>query len=147
MNKITLQNVSKSKNIPNTKQFKKWLDHLLSRHKKNCEVVIRLVDNEEIVALNKKYRKKNKPTNIIAFQFETPQGVTTNYLGDIVICIPVVKQEAKIQHKTFNIHLAHLVIHGTLHLLGYDHKTKKMTEEMETLEIKYLKKLGIANPY
>ncbi len=147
MNNIIIQNVSKTRPLATKKQFKKWFAVALSHHKNNHEIVIRLVDTKEITKLNKKYRKKNKPTNIISFQFETPSGVKTNFLGDLVICVPLVKKEARTQGKTIIAHLAHLTIHGVLHLLGFDHKNKKEAVAMETLEIGYLKKLKIANPY
>lgn len=147
MNTIILQNVSNIKYIPSKNQFKKWVDVALSRYKKNHEVVIRLVGIKEITRLNRKYRKKNKSTNIISFQFDLPQGIKHNLLGDLVICLPLVKKEAKNQGKTILAHLAHLTIHGVLHLLGYDHKTYQEAKQMEALEIKHLKKLGFHNPY
>ena len=147
MNTIILQNVSDIKSIPSKNHFKKWVDVALSRYKNNHEIVIRLVGIKEITKLNKKYRKKNKPTNIISFQFDPPQGIKHNLLGDLVICLPLVKKEAKTQGKTILAHLAHLTIHGVLHLLGYDHKTCKEAKQMETLEIKHLKKLKLNNPY
>lgn len=147
MNKVIIQNISKTKSLPSKTRFKAWVDQALSGHGKNHEILIRFVGNKEITELNRKYRKKNKPTNIISFQFETPPGVKTNHLGDLVICTPLVKQEAKTQHKTITAHLAHLIVHGVLHLLGYDHKTEKETIAMEALEIKHLKKLGLNNPY
>jgi probable rRNA maturation factor len=147
MNNIIIQNVSKTVSLPKKKELQKWVDQALSGYKKNHEIVIRFVDIKEITQLNRKYRKKNKPTNIISFQFESPPGIKTKLLGDLVICTPLAKKEAKIQHKTITAHLAHLVTHGVLHLLDYDHETKKEAEEMENLEIKYLKKLGFTNPY
>lgn len=146
-NNIFIQNISKIKSLPSKRRLKTWIDQALSGYDKNYEILIRFVGSKEITKLNKKYRKKNKPTNIISFPFEPPPGVKTHYLGDLVICLPLVKREAKEQHKTFTAHLAHLVIHGTLHLLGYEHKLQKETAKMEALEVSYLKKLGFANPY
>ncbi len=147
MNNIIIQNVCEAISLPPKKDLQKWVAQALSSHKKNHEIVIRFVGIKEITQLNKKYRKKNKPTNIISFQFEPPSGIKTDLLGDLVICAPLVTKEAKMQQKTITAHLAHLVTHGVLHLLGYDHETKKDAEEMETLEIKHLKKLGFTNPY
>ncbi|MDR1057075.1 MAG: rRNA maturation RNase YbeY [Coxiellaceae bacterium] len=147
MNKVILQKISKSKKLPSKKLFKKWVDKALSNHKKNYEVVIRIVGIIEITSLNKKYRKKNRPTNIISFQFEPPKEIKTNLLGDLVICAPIVSKEAKLQHKTLQAYLAHLTIHGVLHLLGYTHEKTQPAKKMEAMEIKYLKQLGIANPY
>ena len=147
MNTITLQKISKIKSLPNKRQFSSWVKQALPSNKKNHELVIRIVDTKEITELNKKYRKKNRPTNIISFPFDLPLGVKNNFLGDLVICAPLVKQEAKLQHKTITAHFAHLVIHGVLHLLGYDHKKNNDSKKMEALEIKHLKKLGFENPY
>lgn len=144
---LIIQNPSKIKNIPTKKQFTAWIESALgSRHKK-CEILIRIVDKKEITKINKTYRKKNKPTNIISFEFDPPPGVKTNFLGDLIICASVVRTEAKLQHKTMVSHWAHLTIHGTLHLLGYDHIDDTDAEEMENLEIKILKKLSFPNPY
>ena len=147
MNTIILQKISKIKSLPNKRQFSVWAKQALPSNKKNHELVIRIVDTKEITELNKKYRKKNRPTNIISFPFDLPLGVKNNFLGDLVICAPLVKQEAKLQHKTITAHFAHLVIHGVLHLLGYDHKKNNDSKKMEALEIKHLKKLGFENPY
>ncbi len=147
MNKVILQNATKTKSIPSKKQFAKWINVGLSRYKKKHEVVIRLVSINEITKLNQRYRKKNKPTNIISFPFEPPRGIKHELLGDLVICLPIVKKEAKTQGKTVLAHLAHLTIHGVLHLLGHDHKTDKQATKMEALEIRYLKRLGFPNPY
>ena len=147
MNTITLQKISKIKSLPNKRQFVAWVKQALPPNKKNHELVIRIVDTKEITKLNKKYRKKNKPTNIISFPFDPPPRMKTNFLGDLVICAPIVKQEAKLQHKTIAACFAHLVTHGVLHLLGYDHKKNQDAKKMEALEIKHLKKLGFEDPY
>ena len=145
--KLTIQNSSNVKTIPTKKKFETWVTKALAGHKKNCEITIRIVDVKEITQLNKQYRKKNKPTNIIAFNFYPPPKVKTNLLGDLVICAPVVKLEAKSQHKTIVSHWAHLTIHGVLHLLGHDHENATDAKKMEKLEIKFLKELGFKNPY
>ena len=100
-----------------------------------------LADNDFVQALNKKYRKKDKPTNVLSFENEWPLA------GDIVIAYQVVCDEAKAQKKSFCAHLAHLLTHGTLHLQGYDHLTEKQAYKMEKQEIHLLKKLGYDNPY
>lgn len=147
MSKIIIQNLTQVTSLPNKRQFKIWANQALPSNKKNAEIVIRFVSTKEITKLNKKYRKKNKPTNIISFPFEPPCNIKTNTLGDLVICAALVKKEAKQQQKTIPAHFAHLIIHGVLHLLGYEHYTKKTATRMENLEIKLLKKLGFANPY
>ncbi|MCF4837249.1 rRNA maturation RNase YbeY, partial [Acinetobacter baumannii] len=102
--------------------------------------------------LNLQYREKDKPTNVLSFPSDIPEEVLPMLdalpLGDLVICIPVVLQEALEQKKTAQNHFAHLLVHGVLHLLGYDHETSdEDAEEMEGLEIEILAKLNIANPY
>ncbi|CAL7962611.1 endoribonuclease YbeY [Gammaproteobacteria bacterium] len=144
---LVVQNIGKSKSVPSKKQFKTWVEKVLAPRKKNHELTIRIVGIKEITKLNKQYRKKNKPTNIISFNFYPPANIKTNLLGDLVICAPIVKLEAKLQHKTVLSHWAHLTVHGVLHLLGYDHQNDDAAQKMERLEIKILKKIGIANPY
>lgn len=145
---LTLQNVSDIKTIPSKKLFKFWVVKALAeKGRKKNEIVIRIVGIKEITKLNKQYRKKNKPTNIISFPFSPPPSLKTNFLGDIVICAPIVKIEAKLQHKPQRLHWAHLTIHGVLHLLGYDHHNEKAAKKMEKLEAKILKSLGFSDRY
>ncbi len=118
----------------------------------DCEIGIACVDLAESQELNLQYREKDKPTNVLSFPSDIPEEMLSlldaEPLGDLVICIPVVLQEATEQQKTPSDHFTHLLIHGILHLLGYDHETSEAeAEEMEALEIEILKKLGIANPY
>ncbi|AXQ21164.1 rRNA maturation RNase YbeY [Acinetobacter wuhouensis] len=118
----------------------------------DCEVGIACVDNDESHKLNLEYRKKDKPTNVLSFPSDLPdemaQILDTFPIGDLVICIPVVLQEAIEQQKTPIEHFTHMLVHGTLHLMGYDHETSEEdAEEMEALEIEILKKLGFENPY
>ena len=110
------------------------------------------MDNEESHKLNLEYRQKDKPTNVLSFPSDLPdemaQILDTFPIGDLVICIPVVLQEAIEQQKTPIEHFTHMLVHGTLHLMGYDHETSdEDAEEMEALEIEILKKLGFENPY
>lgn len=117
-----------------------------------CDISIRLVDNLESQSLNLHYRQKDKPTNVLSFPSELPEEILPMLdqvpLGDLVICIPVVLKEAAEQHKTPEAHFAHMVVHGTLHLMGYDHELGETdAEEMEALEIQVLEQLGFANPY
>ncbi|RZG78000.1 rRNA maturation RNase YbeY [Acinetobacter sp. WCHAc060025] len=118
----------------------------------DCEIGIACVDNDESHKLNLEYRKKDKPTNVLSFPSDLPdemaQILDTFPIGDLVICIPVVLQEAIEQQKTPIEHFTHMLVHGTLHLMGYDHETSEEdAEEMEALEIEILKKLGFENPY
>jgi probable rRNA maturation factor len=118
----------------------------------NCEIGIACVDNAESQQLNLEYRGKDKPTNVLSFPSDLPDEIAAILdsfpIGDLVICIPVVLQEAIDQQKTPIEHFTHMLVHGTLHLMGYDHETSEQdAEEMEALEIEILKKLGFDNPY
>ena len=115
--------------------------------KGESELLIRIVDKAEIQDLNKTYRAKDQTTNVLSFPSDLPIEIDEAILGDVVICTNVVADEAKAQNKTFNHHLIHMAIHGTLHLLGYDHIDEKEALIMEGLEIKILEKIKIANPY
>ncbi|MCT8090962.1 rRNA maturation RNase YbeY [Acinetobacter sp. ANC 4216] len=118
----------------------------------DCEIGIACVDNDESHKLNLEYRQKDKPTNVLSFPSDVPEEVLAMLdalpIGDLVICIPVVLQEAIDQNKTPIEHFTHMLVHGTLHLMGYDHETSdEDAEEMEALEIEILAKLGFENPY
>ena len=118
----------------------------------DCEIGIACVHNDESHKLNLEYRGKDKPTNVLSFPSDIPdemaQILDAFPIGDLVICIPVVLREAIEQHKVPLTHFTHMLVHGTLHLMGYDHETSEEdAEEMESLEIEILKKLGLENPY
>ena len=126
----------------------KYSDHF--EHSGRYEVCLRVVDEQESQSLNRQYRDKDRPTNVLSFPFEVLDGLPDDIvqpLGDLVICEPVIGREAEEQGKDVNAHRAHMVIHGTLHLLGYDHQTDEQAAKMETLEIDVLRKFGIENPY
>ena len=118
-----------------------WLDG------QNSEVTIRIVDSDESASLNSQYRNKSGPTNVLSFPFEAPAGITVPLAGDLIICAPVVDREAREQRKTTTEHWAHMVVHGMLHLQGYDHIEDDEAEAMEALEIQLLAQLGFCNPY
>ena len=106
-----------------------------------------ITDIDEMQQLNKRYRDKDKPTNVLSFPMQLPVEVDVFLLGDIVLCAPVIKQEASQQSKSEISHWAHMVVHGMLHLQGYDHINNDEAEEMERLEIKILNQLGFSDPY
>ncbi|WP_407276645.1 rRNA maturation RNase YbeY [Halothiobacillus sp. DCM-1] len=113
-------------------------------------VCARFVDAAEGQALNQQYRHKNYATNVLSFPFDTPlpdESDQERYLGDLVLCQPVLVEEARAQGKSLTAHTAHLIVHGVLHLLGFDHETPAQAEEMEGLEIQVLAQLGFENPY
>ncbi|MEM7016900.1 MAG: rRNA maturation RNase YbeY [Pseudomonadota bacterium] len=111
------------------------------------ELTIRIVSTAESAELNEQWRHRSGATNVLSFPFEPPPGIKMSLLGDIVICAAKVHSEAQAQYKTENAHWAHLVIHGVLHLLGYDHIETSDADCMEALEIQILQQLGYANPY
>lgn len=132
------------------KAIEMTLDHV--DVKSDSEIGIACVDHEESHRLNLEYRGKDKSTNVLSFPSDIPEEVLplldARPLGDLVICIPVVLDEAIEQHKTAQDHFMHMLVHGTLHLLGYDHEiSDEDAEEMEALEIEILAKLGLDNPY
>lgn len=145
--KIDLQIATSSKPLPTRSQFKQWVTTALSHLNQTGEVLIRLVDNEESAALNQQYRHKTGPTNVLSFPADLPPGIKSPLLGDLVICAPLVAEEAAAAGKPVASHWAHLVVHGVLHLLGYDHIKEEDAVVMEALEIKILGHLRLANPY
>ncbi|QLB44764.1 rRNA maturation RNase YbeY [Mannheimia pernigra] len=141
-----------SENLPSEAQFYTWVHKALAIEAKTenfpeSEITIRIVDEAESHELNLTYRGKDKPTNVLSFPFEVPEGIEMPLLGDLVICRQVMEKEAEEQGISLESHWAHLAIHGTLHLLGYDHLTDEEAEEMESLETEIMQSLGFEDPY
>lgn len=111
------------------------------------ELSLRIVDGPEIRALNKRYRGRDAATNVLSFPAELPPGLPFRHLGDVIVCAAIVQNEAQTQNKTLAAHWAHMLIHGTLHLLGYDHEDDEEAEIMEALEAQALARLGWPCPY
>lgn len=134
---------------PAEKRLQRWLDSAqgVLALDEALEVTIRLVDNAEIQELNREYRGKDYPTNVLSFPCDWDLPEQPRLLGDIVIAAAVVNQEAKAQKKAIEAHWAHMVIHGFLHLLGYDHIEDSEAETMENIERKILAELGYPDPY
>lgn len=145
--KITIQSLASNTFIPSRYFLQRWVNKALVKQVGSNEVNIRLVSKKESAELNSTYRHKNGPTNILSFPFEPPPGVSSPLLGDLVICAALVNQQTKQQAKTRLAHWAHLVIHGCLHLVGYDHIHDKDAIKMEAVEIQLLEDLGYENPY
>ena len=147
--RVLLQNAYEAAAQPTFEQFELWVQAVASFMQYEGEVGIRIVENGESQQLNLDYRGKDKPTNILSFPFETPECVEqeVEFWGDLIIAADVVIQEAFEQKKAVNDHWAHLVVHGCLHLLGYDHIDDDEAEEMEQLERDILATLTIADPY
>lgn len=149
---VDLQLATQSEdNLPLLVDLEKWVLTAItagsSVKREEAELTIRLVDSDESQQLNHDYRDKDKPTNVLSFPFQNPPGITLPLLGDLVVCKKIVEEEAVEQNKNLNAHWAHMIIHGTLHLLGYDHIIEEEAIEMETLETKLLVELGFPAPY
>ena len=160
---LELQIASGATTLPHPSQFREWIRIALENKVNDVEMTIRIVDSEEMQELNKQYRNKNKPTNVLSFPgIKTFDGIKLDnndkdylkqikleddYLGDIIICAPIMEKEAIDNEKNLSAHWAHIVIHGALHLIGYNHEELNDAEKMEGLETEILVKLGFEPPY
>ncbi len=142
---LNIQNIVSS-STPSLELLQAWAASALDS-KEDRSITLRIVDEQEIQALNRNYRAKDKPTNVLSFPNLAPIEMSDGFLGDIVICASILENEAKAQSKTIESHWAHLIIHSTLHLQGYDHEQAKEAQVMESLEIKLLHQFGYSNPY
>jgi probable rRNA maturation factor len=135
---------------PRTREIAAWAGAAIGRRAAGGELGVRVVGSAESRRLNARYRGKDKPTNVLSFP-PAPLPVRTSGesrpLGDLVICAQVVRSEAREQRKPLEAHWAHLVVHGALHLIGYDHEREPEAKRMERREIAVLRRLGFANPY
>ncbi len=142
---VELQNASSSSTLPAPQQFTDWAKAAVRNA--NAEIVIRVVDEAESAEFNGQYRGKPVPTNVLSFPFQAPPGMATDILGDLLICAPVVEREAAEQGKSQAAHWAHMVVHGVLHLQGFDHIDENEAVSMESEEIAILSAMGFPNPY
>ena len=146
---IDIQHATKEPIHINDETLEAWAICALEGNIDSAELTLRIVDEDEIHSLNHLYRKQDKPTNVLAFEATVPEDIQLDYplLGDVVICASVLKKESEEQQKALDAHWAHIVIHGVLHLLGYDHIEEDDAKIMQALEIKLLASLGIDDPY
>ena len=144
---IDIQQASGDRSLPTQRDMRAWLSRAIRHRRKRASVVLRLVDATEGSALNDRWRGKRGPTNVLSFPAEGLADVAPEVLGDIVLCVPVLKAEARAQRKTIAAHCAHLLVHGGLHLLGYDHQDDATARRMERLERRLLAELGFPDPY
>jgi len=145
--RIEIQRAWRGRALPLNRELRAWAELALGRSRPGLGLVIRIVDEAESRALNRDYRGKDYPTNVLSFPFEAPPGVPVPHLGDLVICAPVVAREAREQGKLRDAHWAHMVVHGVLHLLGLDHQTEREARNMERKERSILESLGFSDPY
>lgn len=134
-------------NLPSVEQIQLWANAAIRAENSQPEMTVRIVDEEESHHLNLTYRGKDKPTNVLSFPFECPDEIELPLIGDLVICRQVVEREATEQEKPLMAHWAHMIVHGSLHLLGYDHIEDDEAEEMERLETEIMLSLGFTYPY
>lgn len=148
---LELQVVASGEGIPPASAFRIWSQAAMKDASDDVELAIRVVDEQEGRSINHEYRDRDYATNVLSFSFEPPEGVPAqalgHHLGDLVICAPVVEREAKEQGKPLAAHWAHMVVHGVLHLRGYDHETDEEAQRMEDMEREILDGLGISDPY
>jgi len=145
---VDVQCNSEASGIPPEEVIRHWaLSTLQDMSKSSNSLTVRIVDETESAELNEIYRQKKGPTNVLSFPFENPPGVDAGILGDIIICAPVVNREANKLNKTPAAHWAHMVVHGILHLCGYDHIQDKEARQMEAKEVQAMGQLGFENPY
>ncbi len=130
--------------LPSADAMQCWISTAVPEDK---IISLRIVDSEEIQQLNRDYRQKDKPTNVLAFPCELPEEVDEPLIGDIVACAEVIANEAREQNKSLEAHWAHMLIHGSLHLLGYDHIEEHEALDMEAQETRLLAELGFPAPY
>ena len=134
--------------IPSEADFKTWVSAAaVAAGRASVSLSVKIVSTDESQQLNLDYRDKDKPTNVLSFPSDIPDFIDDTAVGDLAICADVVAVEAKTQQKPVVAHWAHMVVHGTLHLLGYDHIEDEDAQAMESLEITILQALGYADPY
>lgn len=145
--RLSLQNPAGAKRRPRRRELRRWAKAALGHNGGRRTLVIRIVDEREGAELNHRYRQRMGPTNVLSFRWKAPAGLESRHLGDLVICAPLVRREARAQGKTQQAHWAHLVVHGVLHLLGLDHQDEAAAAAMEDRERRILARLGFPDPY
>ena len=144
---VEVQHACAAPDVPPSAKLVKWAEAALDGRSEDARMTVRVVDETEGARLNERYRGRTGATNVLAFAFDAPEVPSLGILGDVVVCAPVAAREALEHSKRLDAHWAHLVVHGTLHLLGYDHDEPGSAQEMETLERAILDKLGYPDPY
>lgn len=142
--KLATQYVARAADVPSRSAFRKWIKAAL---KHDAEIGLRVVDEVEGLSLNRNFRDRDYPTNVLTFIYDNTGPGAQSLAGDIVLCAPVIEKEAREQHKNLTAHYAHLTVHGVLHLQGYDHESDVEATAMERMETEIVEKLGYENPY
>ena len=144
---VDIQMASASEEAPDPQSIERWVSAAIGNQRESTELSVRIVDNEEGQLLNEQFRGSSGATNVLSFPFENESPEPLPLIGDIVICAPIVAKEAVEQNKALNAHWAHMIIHGVLHLLGYDHQNDTEANAMEALETEIMQGLGFPPPY
>ncbi len=144
---IDLTSNSESLQLPSLNELTAWATAAVGQRRQEVEISLLIVDEAEGAELNRQWRNKSGPTNVLSFPADLPPELQLPLLGDLIICAPVVEKEALEQKKSLNSHWAHMMIHGTLHLLGFDHIDDDEAEDMESLETGILAQIGYPDPY
>ena len=145
---VAVQYASRARFLPSQPAVEQWVRDALEGRREEAALTVRIVGRDEGRRLNERYRGRAAPTNVLAFPFAPPPGAPADQeLGDVVLCAPVVNREARAQRKRPEAHWAHLVVHGVLHLLGFDHDTAAAAGRMEEVERRILAGLGLPDPY
>ncbi|MEE8210435.1 MAG: rRNA maturation RNase YbeY [Acidiferrobacterales bacterium] len=146
--RVNVQYASTAPGLPDEASITRWARTALAGPDQDeVEIGVRIVDEDEITQMNRRFRNETGSTNVLAFPFGKTPEVQSNLLGDIVICAPVVRREARAQNKQISAHWAHMVVHAIMHLRGYDHRTPGDAHIMEGIETHVLKRLGFPDPY
>ena len=144
---VEVQGACAAPGIPSPAKIVEWAEAALAGRAEGAQMTVRVVDEAEGAALNERYRRRGGATNVLAFAFDAPEVPSLRILGDVVVCAAVAAREARAHAKRLDAHWAHLVIHGTLHLLGFDHDKPGSAQEMEVIEREILERLGYPDPY
>ena len=144
---LDIQSASSSEDAPDEQSMKRWVSAAIVSKTGDTELSIRIVDERESQELNQTFRGSSGPTNVLSFPFDAEIPEPLSLIGDVVICAPVVAREAEQQNKELKAHWAHMIVHGVLHLQGYDHQNDTEAVIMETLETEIMQKLGFPPPY
>ena len=144
---VEVQRACPASGVPSPAKIARWAEAALAGRSEGAEMTVRVVGEAEGAALNAHYRRRTGAANVLAFAFDAPELPSLRILGDVVVCAPVAAREAREQSKRLDAHWAHLVVHGTLHLLGYDHDESDSAREMEAIERAILGRFGYPDPY